>query len=263
MKVEEVKKQYKLLHQFYLTNPHSGSEVIKWVSSCVAFFSSIGVNGSIISGFMRTFEPKTGSENPLSSTIGPFVSSSGMDRYSLKGTNKYSISSSFETGNIYTRTVYIDIAFQTAKNILGSLEESERLIPNSLINSLKSNLQYSQISSSLELMEVNFENKDSIGLATNAISLLSSIFNLEMALAGKPLSNQIRQVKSTKELLIKFGVRPEVLIALDNSRILRNYLSSHKNLPIEYNVPFAVSLGTAYLVIMFLQITMATGVLIT
>lgn len=259
MKIVELKKQLNQLKDFLGTNSHSAKQIIEWVSNCVAFFSSVGVNDSIISGFMRTFEEKkeksSNSIPTLSKSIGPFEG--------VLGTSVYSIGENYwNHRNIHAEMVYINIAFKTAENILNSLEESERLIPKSLISFFKDKPEYSQISSSLELMEQNFENKDAVGLSEKAIALLSSILSLESTLAGKDLSNQMRQIQSTQALMDKFGVRKEVITALDNSRILRNYLASHKNVPIEYNVPFAVSLGTAYLVIMFLQITMATGILI-
>ncbi|MFZ2969795.1 MAG: hypothetical protein WA063_01460 [Minisyncoccia bacterium] len=260
MKREEQKRQLESLKNYIGNYSYSAEQIINWVSNCVAFFSSIEVNESIISGFMRTFEEKekkSGDLMNVSTFIGPFQSLSSGGLYTIRNGNDY-----WRSGNIHAEMVYINIAFQAAENILNNLEESERLIPKSLINFFKDKPEYSQISSSLELMEQNFENKDAVGLSEKAIALLGSILNLESTLAGKDLSKQMRQIQSTQVLKDKFGVRKEVITALDNSRILRNYLSSHKNIPIEYNVPFAVSLGIAYLVIMFLQITMATGILI-
>lgn len=258
MKSNELKNELNELQDFLQGKTFSASEIIRWVSSCVAFFSSINMNESIISGFMGTFankaqEIKNNAALFEPSRLGPFTKNRGNSCFILDRRDLFS------PDRIFSDMVYIQIAFTTAENILNSLEDSERLVPKSLIKSFSEKPEYSQIFSSLELLQQNFEARDSVGLASNGIALLGSLLNLEPSIKGKDLSAQLRKLQSDHKLRIKFGVRKEIICALDNSRILRNYLATHKAVPIEYDIPFSVSLGGAYLVIMFLQITMATG----
>ena len=259
MKTQDLKKQLDSLIKFLDKKEFEELEIIEWICNCVSLFTLLKVNGNIISGFIKTFkhvEIMRSAYGYIKDTeIGPFHRLEHKEKY-LFGDDGLS------WRNPQKETLYITLAFSTAENIIKNREDTERLIPKSLVTFFKEKPEYSQIYSSLQTMEQNFENRDAEGLAANSISLLGSIFNLEKSLASKDLSKQISNIKADKKLLEKFGVRSEVLTALDNSRILRNHLTSHKTIPIEYDVPFAVSLGTAYLVIMFLQITMSTGELI-
>ncbi len=262
MAAKELKKQLISLREFLDKDTYSAEEIVDWVSGCVAFFSAIGVSDVIVSGFMKSFEyTEHAAANTMiifSTNIGPFIGDLDTKVYRKKEDWTY-----LSKGNIHSETIYLKIAFKTAESIISNFEEAQRLVPKSLVAFFSEKPEFSQIYSSLVLLEQNFKDRDSISLATNAIALLGSILNLETSLVGRDLSNQLRQLQSNASTIAKFGVRGEVIFALDNSRILRNHLASHKNVPIEYNVPFAVALGTAYLIIMFLQITMATGILIT
>jgi len=261
MKTQDLKNQLEKLTKFLGKKEFEGNEIVTWISQCVSFFSLLKVNEIIISGFIEPFKHVDKIKNSygagyLADTeIGPFVYDETNKKYKLENF-------SFSWKNFHKETLPLSIAFVTAKKIIENYEDSEKLIPKSLINFFESKPKFTPIHSSLQLMEQNYEAKDSEDLAANSIALLGSILGLESTLIGKDLSKQISNIKCDKTLLDKFGVRSEVITALDNSRILRNYLTSHKSIPIEYNVPFAVSLGTAYLVIMFLQITMSTGELI-
>ena len=240
----------------FLEGDHSEEDVIEWISNCVAFFSSIGVAESIIVAFMHTFYdegPRSSDPNIIDFTnrIGPFVNRCGLS-FSLT-------KDMIGTRNDRKKIIFIDIAFKTAEDIIDDMEESERLIPKALISFFEQKTQYSHISASLRLMEQNFKNNNSDGLLKDALTLLDSVLDCEPQLCSYKISIKLRQLQTDSALLNKFGVRKEIITALDNSRLLRNQLSVHKNIPLEYNIPLAVSLGAAYLVILTLQITMATG----
>lgn len=255
MRVAQLKSKLRKLQDF-LDQGGSAEHVIAWISECTAFFSSLGMSDSIVSGFMRTFEHEKTPDLPvLGVDIGPFKGNTS---------NFLSLENDWLSfrGNRHTEKLYIDIAFKTAENIIDSLEESERLISKTLIGFFGGKTEFSNISSSLELMQENFEKQDSVGMALNAIALFENILELEPSLRGLELSKKIGRINADPQLQEKFGTRREVLCALDNFRILRNHLVTHKNIPIEYNVPFAVSLGASYLVVLFLQTTMAAGILV-
>lgn len=259
MRVEQLKTKLRNLRDF-LDQESPAEHVVAWISECVAFFSSLGMSDSTVSGFMRTFENEKIESSSLLSmprgNIGPFKRSGAGD--SLRLATGFSMFS----GNRHAEQLYIDIAFRTAENIIDNIEDSERLISKSLAGFFSGKTEFSNISSSLEQMQENFEKKDSSSMAFNAIALLENILELEPSLRGLELSKKIGRIIADSNLQEKFGVRKEVLCALDNFRILRNHLVTHKSIPIEYNVPFAVSLGASYLVVLFLQTTMAAGVLV-
>lgn len=254
-RIETLKQELEQLKAFGKNEKYRAEQIYNWVSNCVAFFSSIGMNESIIAGFMSTFEDKTERKNTSlvlePSKIGPFTDHS----------SGYVLSHDiFDDDSVHKKSVYLKIAFTTADKIIENLEDVGRLAPKPLMEFFKGRTDLSHISSSLELMEQNFETKDSAALLDNVITLLESIFGLEPVLAGKELSKQINKVTSDSTLSKKFGdIRPEIFQALHNFRMLRNQLGSHKSVPIQYDIPFAVSLSAAYLAIMFLQLTMATG----
>lgn len=260
MRNEELRKQLEELRLFLEPDiKRSANEIVNWVSKCVAFFAAIEMNESIIQGFMRAFETKemaTSDGVLISSNLGPFQATHD-PHFSPRV-----FTSIYDKEYAHDEILYIRIAFQTARNIIEKSEDAERLIPKSLVNFFTERTQYSHISSSLELLEQNFENKDSSGMIANSMTLLGSILDLDQTLKGKELSLQLKNIRANKELMEKFGLRAEIQSALDNSRILRNNLASHKSLAIEYNIPYAVALSAAYLVIFVLKIVMAEGELI-
>jgi len=255
-KIKTLKQELEQLKTFVRDEEsYCAEQIYNWVSDCVAFFASIGMNESIITGFMSTFEYKSErlnkSLNLQPSEIGPFTDKLG--GYKLA----HSI---FDYDSVHKKSVYLKIAFTTADKIIENLEDVGRLVPKPLLEFFKSRTGLSHISSSLELMKQNCETKDSAALLDNVITLLESIFVLESDLVGKKLSQQINTITNEPTLSKKFGdIRSEIFQAFHNFRMLRNQLGSHKSVPIQYDMPFAVSLSAAYLAIMFLQLTMATG----
>lgn len=261
MKIQQLQTELKDLLGFLEKDSVSDIEVIRWVSHCAAFFTKIHMQESVISSFLGMFAPFPLSEKnegtpSFASYIGPFVRGSGDGGYSYRKRSLMSLQS------VRARMIYVDVAFETAKVIIEDFEESQQLVPKSLITFFEKQVSYSHIYSSLKLMEQNFVARDADGLSKNSMTLLESILELESTLKGKDLSMKLRNLCADPKLLNQFGVRKEIIHSLDNSRLVRNQLSAHKDIPIEYNIPFAVALGMAYLVVMFLQITMATGILI-
>lgn len=247
------RKELEKLKKFLQEKSSNKARIVEWISSCVAFFSSLKINESIITGFMKTFELKDeDTKTPIilrDQDIGPF--------------KKYG--ETYEFGDFLSMDVdheamYIHIAFKSADNALCNLEEAERLIPKSLLNFFQENAHLAHIAASLELMERAFEEKNPDALLNNAITLLETIFGLEPSLTEKDLSKQINIIKGDPSIQSAFGnIRLEILQAFQNFRLLRNQLGSHKSIAMQYNIPFTVALSAGYLTIMFLQITMSTG----
>lgn len=222
-------------------------EIMSWVSSCVAFFSRIGVNDVIISDFIKFYKPIEEDKGPFSKkrTMGNFESNDVFASY-MKVAESY----------------LAEIAFISARSILSRKKEDERLVPGWLIN-VFNHKKYSGIKSSLTLIESSYENNDSDGIIKNSIVLLECILDLDNILVKKDaLSKKLRELLSNQALLGNFGVSKEFVVSLDNIRLVRNIKSVHKTRDISYNIPFLVSVNNAYLIILFLEIVTATGILI-
>lgn len=230
-------------------------ELLGWVLQCVSLFTELKINDEIIRGFMDTFEFDI-SEDHLKK-IGPFFYHYDWDKekesgYSLRG---ILIHFKYPSQDIY----YVNLAFNAIAAVIRNIEDENRLVIKPIINSLSKFTEYKHIVSSLELMEKYYQDKDADGLIKNSLTLLDSIFELEQQLSSKDLCNKLRTICADIQLMKNFGISKELVFALDNDRLIRNVLT-HKKLPIKLNIPFLVSLGCAYLVIMVLESAMYAGV---
>jgi hypothetical protein len=250
-KIERLRAELKRLRAFS-GEAHAIHEVTNWVGDCAALFTTIRVPDAIVQCFMETFRPSPSNELGAVIEIGPFKATR----------DGYKIQDGFLYDTVHANAIYIKVAFRTAANIIEELEEEESLVSSTLINLLQENTALNPITASLTALENNFQNRDAVGMTSNSIALLSSIFDLESTLKGRDLSKQIALVRCNDTLQKKFGIEKDVLYAIDNSRLIRNYKVSHKTLPIPYDIPLAVSLGSAHLILMVLFMTMAAGELI-
>lgn len=254
VKIEQLQNRLERLEKFIISKEYfQKKELISWISSCVSLFTELGVSNEIISKFMETFEFDDSVTNW--NKIGPFL-------YSIKGENsgfRYFRGSSYKS---IIENYYVNIAFTTSKVILKHERDEERLVPKFLISAISENGKYSNILSSLELLERFYQEKNEDGLLKESITLLSSILSIVPKLKDKkdlgPMLMCLVE-KENEDIRKKFGVDPDFIRALNNSRLIRNSKSVHKELPIRYDIPYLVSLSCAYLVILFLEITMSTG----
>ena len=163
------------------------------------------------------------------------------------------------------RLSYIKIAFKTAHTILEEEIEEERIVPKWLINELENNGNHKNIISSLELIQTKYENKDPIDLVKNVITLLENILDLEPSLKNskKKIDGKLNTLldQNNNKLLDKFGADSDMIRALLNGKVIRN-LHTHKDKKISYDTPFLIACSFAYLVVIFLEITISTGELI-
>ncbi len=253
IEIEQFNTELDELSAFLIKKDKLEIDIVDWVSDCVSFFSRINVNTTIISDFINYYYPKTVKEGTLDEerTLGNFVQK---PRY-LNGDGFYQAKS-----NSYLSK----IAFKVAKSILKKIEEEERIVPFWLIKKLSEKEEYSNILSSLELIENNYEDRDGDGVVKNCLSLLENILNKSNDLKDNgDLIKKLNKLMNTPDILNKFGVSREFVIALNNSRITRNIQSVHKENKVKYDIPFLVAISTAYLVILFLEITISTGELIS
>lgn len=238
------KKMEKLLSFLSEDKRRSENEIMVWISDCVALFSGLGVNSVIISNFIKFYKPEDTGAGLMNVTriIGNF-DKTGFEKTYRNSYQSYSA----------------EIAFASAKSILSRKQEDKRLVHNWLIDSFEDG-KYNGIKSSLILIETGYENKDSDSIIKNSLTLLECILDLDIALSEKKnLSYKLTELLSNETLRKNFGVSKEFVIALNDGRLIRNIKSVHKKKDINYDIPFLVAINNAYLVILLLEITLATG----
>lgn len=267
IKIKQLKKKLEKQWKFFEDNNlYSEMKILGWVADSVVLLNEIGVSDIIIKGFIESFQlvERKANDGPYTSSktvreLGPFISeefhSGSLSVY------KYSDTRTYKNANI-------KIAYRSAMAILDKEIEDEKIVPKWLVNELEDNGNYDNIISSLEQIQSKYENRDSDGLTKNTITLLDSILDLDKELkVERVMSKKLIKLEDDTKIKDRFGVAKEFILALNNSRIIRNIKSVHKNGKTEYNIkfydiPFLVSVTFAYLVITFLEITISTGVLI-
>ncbi len=262
LKLEDLKKQLQDLEKFINSGTiFTKDQLYNWLTRCVALFSYIGLNEVVIKLFLDSFKPLSESSpypslndmfntDPIS--IGPFKKEN-------KSTPFYELPKSY-FGDVKIEEMYpIKIAFESARYMLLQKEDEERLVSKSMIDVLSGNEKYLHVVSSLNDLQKAYENKDSEKLSSNAVTLLDSILNLNQELkAKKDVSQKLRTLLTNAPMRDMFGISKEIIFALDNARIIRNYKSIHKSLPLKYDIPFLVGTSFAYLVLLFLEIVIST-----
>ena len=246
--IEQLEKEINYLDNFFEKKKiFQENEIIEWVAYCVALFSKTGVNSEIISDFLKffgCFRTKRDKLPWIIYKLGPFSRSYGSDSYELEG-------------SLY----YKKIAFTSARTILKNKQEEEKLVPSWLIKNL-SDKKYSNLISSLELIEKSYQDKNADGLVKNSLTLLDSVLNFDSKLKLKKPKGKLNCLIDDENEREKFGVSKDFVTALNNNRVIRNEEVIHKDLPLKYNIPFLVSLSFAHLVLLFLEITIITGKII-
>jgi len=270
IKIEQLKKELKKMWSFFnKSQEYSELEILNWVADSIVLLTKIGVSEIIIKGLIETFEKEEieKKEIPIDTTF----FGSGVMRYNQLG--PFVCEKTYNAGNnkyvyIGSPIIHIKIAYRAAKSILEKGTEEERIVPKYLIKTLEESGNYKNIVSSLELVQTSYEKRDSDSLVKNSITLLDSILDLDESLkTKKEISKKLRILKTDKDVKKKFGVMDDFIIALDNSRIIRNLKSVHKNELVNcnvkfYDIPFMVAVTSTYLIIIFLEITISTGELI-
>ncbi|MEK7072784.1 MAG: hypothetical protein AAB969_04385, partial [Patescibacteria group bacterium] len=179
MKKEQIKqyqlKLNKLRNFFDGRDRFTQNEIIDWVAECTATFTDIGVNESVISKFLEFFSikskkiefeyghletfmnPKKDKYSVAVQTIGAFeqevIETAGLGENGVS--NMYKL-----TSGLY----YARVAYSTAQAILKRKLDEERLVPRWLLNVFSENEKFSNLFSSLELIESNYQDKDADGI---------------------------------------------------------------------------------------------------
>jgi hypothetical protein len=253
---------------------HKESEIIDWISECINVFYEIGVDSVIIRHFLNYFSLGStdvevrddfrklfnrSKEFEKVKNIGPFFEimedESDFDPNGLRvGTGEYSLRGSF---------YYAKVAFSSARNVLNNKIEERRIVPSWLAECLLENNDVSQLTTSLELIENKYKQRDSHGLTTESVTLLQSVLNLDPDLAKKNrLGGKLNSLIEDKEKRKKFGTSKDLIMGLNCERIIRNEKVIHKDTPLKYELPFMIATSFAYLVLFFVECAILNGKII-
>lgn len=250
----------------------SQNEIIDWIADCTAIFTDIGVSESVISKFLEFFSIKnkkiefenndyvvygTGRERKEHLTIQTI----GCFEQEINDSRAFGHLSATERYVMKDGLYYAKVAYSTANSILKRKTDEERLVPSWLINIFTDKEQYASLHSYLELIESNYQDQDAHGIITNSMSLLDSVLQTDPDLkAKKDLGGRLHCLIDNQQCREKFGISRDLVIGLNNARIIRNEKNIHQNnLPIQYNIPFQIAVTFAYLTIYFLEVVMAGG----
>lgn len=229
----------------------SREEMKTWVADTVLCLSVLKVPSEIISGFLEMFRPLE--DDRVDKHASPY------GYWHLSARMKDRIDG----------FLYVSVAFKTARAQIQNIEESERLVPQSLIDLLKSSGKYSTIEMALESIEKSYSSGDIQNLLAASQNLLQAILNLQPNLlalnqAGKGIKDQLSFLQNPKNIqnLKDFGCDKELIDAFFNFRYLRNKFSQHVQNKGLWRLPISIGYGFAALVLYLLQLTIAEGTLI-
>lgn len=248
---------------------YTEQEIIDWVSECIGVFYEIGVDAVIIRNFLDYFSfgsvevaddhmmsPMSEPKYHKTKTIGPFYETT--ERAYVfshrSGTGEYGLVGSF---------YYAKIAFSSAQNILKHGVEEKRIVPVWLIEQLAPLSELNHISASLELIEIKYEESDTLGLIGVVNTLLQSVLDLDTDLAKKDkLGGKLKLLIDNEKIRGKFGVSKDLVDGLNCARLIRNEKVVHKDVPLKYDIPFMVAVSFAYLVLFFVECSILNGKII-
>ncbi len=251
------------------------NEIIDWVAGCAAIFTDIGVNEAVISKFLDFFSIKTKKVEFEDDDLMPVMGNKKEPKDYLViqtiGAFEQEVSSSsyglFKRRHITDRYVlnnglyYAKVAYSTALAVLKRKLDEERLVPQWLISSFSSKDIYASLLSSLQLIESNYQDKDTDGIIKNSLSLLDTLLQNDSVLKEKrDLGGRLQCLVDNQGCRDSFGISRDLACALNNSKVIRNEKSAHKaTLPLQYDIPFLIAVSFAYLTVYFLEVTVAAG----
>jgi hypothetical protein len=261
-------KNIELLKFIESSGSYKDDEVGEWISECVVHFTELKIDSSIISHFLSSLaieEKEVRIENDFGNVyapgemndkktrlvkkVGPFKTS-GLSGYFGFADNLYLNRDGLEM-------VSIKVAFKVAEKIIDNYEEEERLIPKTLINIFNTEKMQS-IFLSLESVESNFEDGNTKGILTSLVTATSLILDLIIEVKDiKEVGKKIKKIYEEKKIYSKYSMNRDVLWALNNSRIIRNY-DIHDPNEIN-NTPMHEAVSYAHILVLFINSLLSSG----
>lgn len=218
------------------------TELTEWLTEVLILFDTVEVNSKIIGSFSTLFNSHLIRENGESSV---FTFLDGQTLI-LKSASVHIMS--------------IKNAFQYAYKKIELIEEEEQLVPRFVKDFFSNKDEYGAIYTALSSIEKAIIDKNIVSLESSSNTLLDSALGRIEELTGLDLGKKLRKLNSDPSLLAKVSMRKEMLIALDNSRVIRNLELIHPKENIRQTIPFICAISYAYLVILQLKIMMNVGI---
>ena len=235
--------QQELLSFLKKTNYITGDDIREWISNCIVHFTEINVPQNIVAYFLTKMEYVTvrgkkrkeptlvrplGYYNHLDEDfydeyykerfIGPFgyIEDEG---YIIKTDNRLS----GQTGG-HVKMTPILVAFKVAQNLINIFEDQNRIIPKILITELEKYNETKTTSFSLERIQNGFQIRDASMMLTSIITATDSVLKLIPELSKQEdLKPRIQTAHDRNDIYEKYLMNPQILWALNNSRIIRNH----------------------------------------
>lgn len=268
IQIEQFNKRLEELGKF--TQGHGGTyketEIIDWIADCVNLFYEVGVDFVVIRHFLDYFNfrivevkindsivgfPSHEDRFEKVRFIGPFQEEFIDTNYFRHKTGNYILTESF---------YYAKIAFSVARNTLKSKIAEKRIVPFWLVEQTTAQEKLKHLTSSLELIENKYEQKDARGLVAESVTLLDGVLNLDKDLKIKDsVGGKLNSLIENEPKRQSFGVSRDLVAGLNSGRILRNEKVIHKEAPLKYEVPFLIATSFAYLVLFFMECAILNG----
>lgn len=274
LKIKKLRKTHNELLSFLNKEKATGSEIRNWVADCVVYFSEINLQQNIINNFINKiefyekeeFEEDTmdlssvydihklkKTKTKIKTGIGPFPFAKDEDGYIISKNNNRLSPEYSDT----TQMTIIFIAFKVAEKILDNYEDEERIIPKYLLNELNKK-ETQDIYLSLKSIQTSYETRSSKNILAFVVTTTELICKLIPELNDKKyLSDKLNKIYSNETIIKKYNLNKEVIWAINNSRIIRNY-DIHSPKKANHTTIYEV-VGYCHLLILFISSLLASG----
>ncbi|MDB5260491.1 MAG: hypothetical protein JWN37_722 [Candidatus Nomurabacteria bacterium] len=272
LKIEKWRKTHKQLLGFIETdNTLTGDQIRNWIAQCIVYFTDIKMSQNIIDYFLSKLEyrKERGDKKRFymeisghgideeekyeyDTGIGPFSWSTYSGGYLVTDSNRLT-----QKQVDRTRMTPILVAFQVAENIINNYEESERIIPKVLLNQFNTE-ETQSIYIGLENIQNSYEKRNIKDILASAVTTTELICSLIAEISAiKNIGAKIKRIYETESIYKKYNMNQEVVWALNNSRIIRNY-DIHKPEKINYTTLYE-AVSYVHILVLFINSILVSG----
>lgn len=241
-KVEALRVKLQELKSIFESKDYwTSEELSEYHISCLTLFDSLGVRESLVKDFSVFFN---------SHLISDGESSSLFRLVSDQDTRLYIWRQSLHILTIHS-------VFLAAEKRIDLLEDELSIVPRFIIEHFKKEDPNGHIYSSLTAIDTSSKEKDTDKLITSANSLLDSLLSDFPELAEKrDLGPKLLFLLANPKIAEQYGMSKEMVIALNNSRVIRNVDLIHPKAGAS-TIPLIVAQSYAYLVVFLLKSLLA------
>lgn len=229
---------------FFSKDVWSEEELSNFQIECMALFETISLHKKLVDNFLIYFNSNLlvdGEEHSLFIVI---PTNDGL-AFKLKP----------QSTHLFT----IKTVFKAAGKKIEMIEDEERIIPRFILNYFEKNDPDGHIYAALSSIDRATMENNTKELTTSANSLLDNLLsNIPELVDKKHLNQKLNYLNSNHDVAEANGVSKEMVIAFNNSRIIRNDDLTHPKAGAP-SVPYIVALSYAYLVVFQLKLMLSKG----